>query len=123
MTRIVQGSPESHFSPQHFSTRNLPERERVAYWRDCFARVVVNCDVDDTFVFIVRLGGISTLSQRGREVSLQVGDAAGFLSADPASAAVSEIEALSLSIRREALAPLVDNIESKALKRIPHQCE
>src|ERR1700740_2505922 len=101
MTRIVQGSPESHFSPQHFSTRNLPERERVAYWRDCFARGVVNSDVeidsdlvfhaeaellvwpelralwsretamkysrsrtqaadgDDTFVFIVRLGGIS----------------------------------------------------------------
>ena len=158
-------SPESEFAPQRFSTHDLPERERVAYWRDCFARGVVNSDVeidsdpafhaeaellvwpelsalwsretamsysrsrsqaadgDDKFVLIVRLSGVSTLSQGGKEVSLGVGDAAGFLSADPAAAAVSEIEGLNLSVRREALAPLVGRIDSKALKRIPRECE
>lgn len=165
MARIAQALPESDFSIQRYSTRKLPERERVAYWRDCFGRGVVKSDIEidsdlvfhaeaellvwpqlralwsretamkysrsqtqaadgeDTFVLIVRRGGISTLSQRGREVTLQAGDAAGFLSADPAAAAVSEVDALSLSIPREALAPLVDDLNSKALKLIPGQCE
>jgi AraC-like DNA-binding protein len=157
-------SPESDFALRRFSTRDLPERQRVAYWRDCFARFV-NSDVEidpdralhaeaellvwpelralwsrespmsysssrsqaadgeDTFVLIVRLNGISTLSQRGKEVSLGVGDAAGFLSADPAAAAVSDIESLVLSVPRVALAPLVGSVASKAMKRIPRECE
>jgi AraC-like DNA-binding protein len=156
---------ESDFAPRRFSTRNLPEHERVAYWRDFFARGVVNSDVeidpdpafhaeaellvwpqlrglwsresamsysrsrsqaadgDDAFVLIIRLSGISTLSQGGNDVPLGAGDAAGFLSADPAAAAVSEVDALMLSVPRVALAPLVGSVESKAMKRIPRECE
>jgi AraC-like DNA-binding protein len=158
-------SPECDFAPRRFSTRDLPERERVAYWQDCFARGVVNTDVesdpdrafhaeaellvwpelralwsrespmsysrsrsqaadgDDTFVLLIRLNGISTLSQRGNDVTLGVGDAAGFLSAEPVAAGVSETEGLNLSVPRVALAPLVGSVESKAIKRIPRECE
>ena len=40
-------------------------------------------DGDDSLVFLLRQGGSSAISQRGNEVALAVGEAVGFLGADP----------------------------------------
>src|SRR5262245_35073634 len=35
-----------NFSPRRFSTIMLPERERVAYWREMFGRQAVHLDIE-----------------------------------------------------------------------------
>jgi AraC-like DNA-binding protein len=57
-------------------------------------------------------------------VSLRKGDGVGFLGAEPATAAVSDVECLSLVTSRTALAPLVGNdVAGKAMRVIPSHCE
>ncbi len=95
-----------------FSTNELPERDRLSFWREHWARAAIHCDVevgsglpfhadaelllwpdlrvlwsrespmrysrsrkqaadgDDSFVFLIRQDGSSSVSQRGRDVSL-----------------------------------------------------
>ena len=92
----------------------------MRYWRSRGQAA----DGDDSLVFLIRQGGASSVSQRGRDVSLRKGDGVGFLGAEPASAAVSEVECLSLVISRTALAPLVGNdVAGKAMQVIPSHCE
>ncbi len=81
-------------------------------------------DGDDSVVFLIRQDGFSTVAQRGRDVSLGKGDGVGFLGAEPASAAVSEVECLSLVTSRTALAPLIGNdVASKAMRVVPSHSE
>ncbi len=149
-----------------FSTNELPERDRLPFWREHWARAALHCDVeveldlpfhadaelflwpdlrvlwssespmrysrsrkqaadgDDSFVFLIRQDGSSSVSQRGRDVSLKRGDGVGFLGAEPVSAAVSEVECLSLVASRTSLAPLMDNdVASRAMRVVPSHCE
>jgi len=81
-------------------------------------------DGDDSLVFLIRRDGSSTVSQRGRDVSLRKGDGVGFLGAEPASATVSEVECLVLVTSRAALAPLIGNeVANKTMRVIPGHCE
>ena len=82
----------------------------MRYWRSGGQAA----DGDDSLVFLIRQDGASSVSQRGRDVSLRKGDGVGFLGAEPASAAVSYIECLSLVTSRTALAPLVGNVSAAA---------
>jgi AraC-like DNA-binding protein len=92
----------------------------MRYWRSRGQAA----DGDDSLVLLIRQDGTSSVSQRGRDVSLRKGDGVGFLGAEPASAAVSEVECLSLVISRTALAPLVGNdVAGKAMQVIPSHCE
>jgi AraC-like DNA-binding protein len=92
----------------------------MRYWRSRGQAA----DGDDSLVFLIRLDGTSSVSQRGRDVSLRKGDGVGFLGAEPASAAVSEVECLSLVTSRTALAPLIGNdVAGKAMRVIPSHCE
>jgi AraC-like DNA-binding protein len=80
-------------------------------------------DGDDSLVFLLRQGGSSSVSQRGNEVALAVGDAVGFLGAEPASAIVSEIECLAFVTPRAALTPMVGDVAGKAMRLVPRNCE
>ncbi len=97
-------------------SKELPMR----YWRSRAQAA----DGDDSLVFLIRQDGTSSVSQRGRDVSLRKGDGVGFLGAEPASAAVSEVECLSLVTSRTALAFLIGNdVAGKAMRVIPSHCE
>ena len=76
-------------------------------------------DGDDLLIFLLRQGGSSALSQRGNDVALAVGEAVGFLGAEPASATVSEIECLAFVAPRAALTPMVGDVAGKAMRLIP----
>ena len=39
-------SDRLNFAPRRFSTALLPERERLAYWREMFGRQVAHCDIE-----------------------------------------------------------------------------
>jgi AraC-like DNA-binding protein len=39
-------SPATDFAPLRYSTSNLPERDRLPFWREFFARKVVLCDIE-----------------------------------------------------------------------------
>ena len=39
-------SPATNFAPLRYSTSNLPERDRLPFWREFFARKVVLCDIE-----------------------------------------------------------------------------
>jgi AraC-like DNA-binding protein len=39
-------SPATDFAPLRYSTRNLPECDRLPFWREFFARKVVPCDIE-----------------------------------------------------------------------------
>jgi AraC-like DNA-binding protein len=92
----------------------------MRYWRSRGQAA----DGDDSLVFLIRQDGTSSVSQRGRDVSLTKGDGVGFLGGEPASAAVSEVECLSLVTSRTALAPLIGNdVTGKAMRVIPSHCE
>ena len=92
----------------------------MRYWRSRGQAA----DGDDLLVLLIRQDGTSSVSQRGRDVSLRKGDGVAFLGAEPASAAVSEVECLSLVTSRTALAPLVGNdVAGKAMRVIPSHCE
>jgi AraC-like DNA-binding protein len=78
---------------------------------------------DDAFTFPMNLSGGMTLSQRNREVSLDVGDAVSFLNAEPSTLKHSQVHALGLVVPRAALTPLVANVEDAAMRVIPHSNE
>ena len=80
-------------------------------------------DGDDSLVFLIRQSGSSTVSQRGHDVLLAMGDGLGFLAAEPASAMVSEIKCLALVVPRAALTPLIGDVAGKTMRRIPRECD
>lgn len=150
------------FASLRFSTSNLPERDWLPFWREVFARKLVQVDMeplsdlplqaeaalfsvgelramwanvsaparyrrtsqivsegDDSFGLVVNQGGRQTMSQRGVDVSLAVGDAIGCLQAEPATMIISQVSWLALAVPRAALVPLVGNVESAAMRLVP----
>jgi hypothetical protein len=158
-------SPGSDVGFRRFSTSDLAERDRVPFWSDFFASVIVKCDVevepegpfyaeaellvwpelhvlwskeapmrytrsrakaadgDNSLVLLIRRSGVSTVLQRGNDLSARAGEGIGFLGAEPAIAIVSDIDALNLAVPRAALAPLVGDVASKTMHLIPSDCE
>jgi len=78
---------------------------------------------DDAIALPMNLVGAPTFSQRGREVSLGVGEAVIVLQAEPAVMTYSQVHGIALMIPRAALSPLVANIEDAAMQVIPHDNE
>ncbi|MPZ40947.1 MAG: helix-turn-helix domain-containing protein [Rhizobiales bacterium] len=77
-------------------------------------------DGDDSLAIVINRSGTVTRSQRDRDASLGVGDAAVILHAEPAVMTHSQVHYESLSVPRAALLPLVANIEDAAMRMIPH---
>ena len=80
-------------------------------------------DGDDSVILLIRQGGFSTLSQRGQDVSLEMGDGVAFLGAEPASATVSEVECIALVTPRTVLRPTLRDVESKTMRLVRRNCE
>jgi AraC-like DNA-binding protein len=80
-------------------------------------------DGDDAIFLPINLAGAPTFSQRGREVSLGVGEAVMFLQAEPAVMIHPQVHGTALMIPRAALSPLVANIENAAMRVIPYDNE
>jgi AraC-like DNA-binding protein len=80
-------------------------------------------DGDDAIFLPMNLVGAPTFCQRGREVSLGVGEAVIVLQAEPAVMAYSQVHGTALMIPRASLSPLVANIEDAAMRVIPYDNE
>jgi AraC-like DNA-binding protein len=80
-------------------------------------------DGDDSLVLLIRRSGVSTLSQRGNELSARAGEGIGFLAAEPTTAMTSDIDALNVVVPRAALAPLVGDVASRTMRLVPSDCE
>ena len=72
----------------------------------------------DFFAFIVKHEGLYTMCQRGLEVSPDAGEAFGVLQAEPSKWITSEVHHTGFIVPRQALAPLVTNVEDRAMRRI-----
>jgi AraC-like DNA-binding protein len=148
-----------------FSTSDLPERDRLPYWREIFARKIVHVDIepvahspieaaatllewpglramwatssparlvrklamladsDDSFGLVLKRHGPMAMAQRGVELTLGEGDGLGVLHAEPAMLELSEADWVGLCIPRAAIAPLVADVESRAMRLIPKDRE
>ncbi|MGV7216988.1 AraC family transcriptional regulator [Bradyrhizobium sp. UFLA05-112] len=155
----------AEFASHRFSTRELPERMRVALWRENFGRGIVHVDIeplsdvpfqadatlqavrglrrlalkgspmqfkrlrasmadgDDSIGIIVCSPGRSLLSQRYREIELRTGGAVAILHSEPATVTYVDGLLFGLAVPREALAERVPNVESLAMRPIPHRTE
>lgn len=80
-------------------------------------------DGDDSFALLISVSGELTASQLGRDVSLESGEAAVFLHAEPATMTHGFFRHQGLVVPRAALAPLVDNIEDSAMRPIKRDNE
>jgi AraC-like DNA-binding protein len=148
------------FAPRRFSTRALPERDRIPTWREEFGRNLLRLDIeplsesfhaeatlralpglrtfslasspvrfdrtrtftadgDDSLGMVINLGGSRTLSQRGRDVVLGVGDAALLLHQEPAALTCAEGSHLGLVLSRSALAARVHNLDDATMQVVP----
>jgi AraC-like DNA-binding protein len=155
------GSPNGNLAPLKVSTSDLPERDRLPFWRDFFSQkiVVANIDLlstlplraevtlyalpgmrimwsdlstpmrgertqemvsqgDDSISIIVKQDGLFTIRQRGFEVSPGAGEAFGVLHAEPACMMTSEARYTGFLMPRDTLAPLVEDIEDRAMRPI-----
>jgi AraC-like DNA-binding protein len=145
-----------------FSTDDVPERERIAYWCDGYARVALKltcdpiagrpfrqvgnicvlenlgiafgesngflswrdkaqiADSNDDLLFNVNLTASSLLSQLGRELRLDPGEAALLTCGETMSHNLPEpIRALTLRIPRRTLTDLIPDLESSLVRRVP----
>jgi AraC-like DNA-binding protein len=73
---------------------------------------------DDGVALLVNMGGPMTITHRGREMSLDSGDATLLLHAEPSRVVHSQINYQGLIVARSALASLVTNVEDVASRRI-----
>jgi AraC-like DNA-binding protein len=80
-------------------------------------------DGDDALAIVINRRGAATRSQRNRDASLGVGDAAVILNGEPAMLTHSQGHYESLAVPRTALLPLVVNVEDAAMRMIPHDNE
>ncbi len=92
---------------------NVPTPMR--HWR---TRPMV-AEGDDSFAFFIKEGGRWEMSQRGRDISLGEGDAAGVLNGEPARKTISQVTSIGLFVPRSALAPLVGDVSAMAMRVIP----
>jgi AraC-like DNA-binding protein len=141
-------SPATGLAPLRYSTSNLPERDRLPFWREFFARKVVLCDIeaesdlpfhaeatllertremvakgDDSFALLIKQSGLLAVSQLGGDLPLGMGDAVGLLHAEPARMTMSQVDYVGLIVPRAALVPLVGNVERAAMRLIPRDNE
>ncbi len=77
-------------------------------------------DGDDALAIVINRRGTMTRSQRNRDTSLGVGDAAVILNGEPAVLTHAQGHYESLSVPRTVLLPLVANVEDSAIRMIPH---
>jgi len=68
-------------------------------------------DGDDGVALLVNMGGPMTITHRGREMSLDNGDATLLLHAEPSRVVHSQVNYQGLIVARSALASLVTNVE------------
>lgn len=118
-----------HDSPFHISVRLrvLPEIRfgwgsmgACAYDR---SRDVVAEDNDDVFLFL-NLGGTFVAANAGREIELRPGDGYAMACSEPSSYARPQGgRVLCLRVRRDAIQPLVRNLDEKLSFRIPRESE
>jgi AraC-like DNA-binding protein len=80
-------------------------------------------DGDDSICLPMSLSGSMMFSQRGREVSLDAGEAVIVLHAEPAVMTNSQVHAIGLVVSRQALSPLVASVEDTAMQVIPRDSE
>jgi AraC-like DNA-binding protein len=160
------GSPNGDLAPLKVSTSDLPERDRLPFWRDFFSQKIVLANIDllstsplraevtlyalsamrlmwsdlstpmqgertqemvsqgdDSISFIVKQDGLFTIRQRGIEVSPCAGEAFGVLHAEPACMMTSEARYTGFLMPRDTLAPLVRDIEDRAMRPISRNNE
>jgi AraC-like DNA-binding protein len=79
-------------------------------------------DGDDDLALVINSSGMTAPSQLGREPTVGLGEAVLALNAEPSTMLYSHVTAAVL-VPRAALAPLVSNIEDRALHVIPHDNE
>jgi AraC-like DNA-binding protein len=79
----------------------------------------VIADGDDSVAVLINLSGATTASQRGREVSLDAGDATVILHAEACTMTHSQRQAECVVVPRDALAPFVADVEDAAMRSIP----
>ena len=149
-----------------FSTSDLPERDRLPFWREFFGRKIAHAEVeplsdlpfqadasllalpglrvmwansssdvymrrtrqllsdgDDSIGLVIKQSGLLAMTQRDRDVSLGMGDALSVLHADTAGMNISQADFFTLILPRVALAPFVADVESRAMRLIPKDCE
>ncbi len=80
-------------------------------------------DGDDSIALLVSTSGALKASQLGRDLSLEAGDAAVFLHAEPATMTHARFRHEGLVMPRTALEPLVHNVEDMAMRPIPRNNE
>lgn len=90
----------------------------------CYSRTpAMAAEGDDSFALLLKQSGLVNVSQRGRDVSLESGEAVGLLHTEPASVMTSRAKHLGLKIPPAALAPLVGDVESAVMRPIPRNNE
>lgn len=80
-------------------------------------------DGDDGFVFLINASGRLAASQLGREVTLRSGEATVILHTEPAAMTHARFQHEGLVMQRAALAPLVTDLEDRALRPIPRDSD
>jgi AraC-like DNA-binding protein len=154
--------PSDEFSTLHWSTDQVPERDRVAFWREELGRSVIRLDIEplpdlpffgdvtlrawhglkigvgsfsgvreqrtheltadgnDDFSLLVSLTGRFTASQRGRDFTVDHGDAFFASQAEPASYLRPSLgRVLGAIIPRAAIAQLVPDVDDAVAQLIP----
>ncbi|MCA1515627.1 AraC family transcriptional regulator [Bradyrhizobium sp. NBAIM01] len=80
-------------------------------------------DGDDSIGIIVCSPGRSHLSQRCLDIELRAGDATALLHSEPATVTYIDGLLCGLAVPRDALAQRMTNVESVAMRLIPHRTE
>jgi AraC-like DNA-binding protein len=142
----------AEFALLRFSTRELPERQRLAMWREEIGRSLLRIDIeslsdlpfhvdatlsavrlqrtragvadgDESIGIIVNLGESGAVTQRGREVALGTGDAVAVLHEEPATVVFAQGSYLGILVPRAALAACVKDVDAAAMRLIPRDTE
>jgi AraC-like DNA-binding protein len=165
LTSLYPPRPAAHdFAPVQFSTRDLPERERLPRWREELGRHFVRMDIeplaahlpfhaeavlqalpgvrtvscassaarltrtramaaesDGSIGLVVNLGPKATVSQKGKEVTLEAGDAFPMLTDEVAE--VTSTHLFGLLLPWNSLAARVSDLEAVVMRVIPRRVE
>jgi AraC-like DNA-binding protein len=80
-------------------------------------------DGDDGFALLINVGGTLAASQIDRDVTLRPGDATVILHTEPAAMIHAQFQHEGLVMARTTLAPLVTDLEDRAMRVIPRDNE
>jgi AraC-like DNA-binding protein len=76
-------------------------------------------DGDDSFGFVIPLGGVITRFQRGDDVDVNIGEGAGILHAEPGGIRFRHPKHMVMMVPRAALTPLVADLQAAATRVVP----